>query len=158
MLFYSELNCSYRTFENLLKHRMSSHRAQTLFVRTSKQRTKSTVSILTSITWLLALSRSRLISASILCRMANLQALWQISVISAPENPWVAFAMYIKSTSYNQTSRHGNNTENISVLYTTIKKSMSESTWCNKPTTFRSTPNYPGCSLDGQSRYIKLPV
>lgn len=33
------------------------------------------------------------ISLSMHCLMASLQARWQISVKSAPENPWVTLAM-----------------------------------------------------------------
>lgn len=39
-----------------------------------------------------ARSRSRRISVSMACRMANLHARWQISVKSAPEKPCVTFA------------------------------------------------------------------
>jgi len=40
---------------------------------------------ITSIPWFEAASRSRLISASILCLIASLQARWHTSVKSAPE-------------------------------------------------------------------------
>ena len=45
------------------------------------------------------LSFSFLISASMLSLMASLQALWQISVKSAPENPLVILARKGRSTS-----------------------------------------------------------
>jgi len=44
-------------------------------------------------------SRSRWISFSIFSRMANLQALWHISVRSAPLKPLVTLAIRVKSTS-----------------------------------------------------------
>ena len=45
------------------------------------------------------LSFSLLMSASMLSLMASLQALWQISVRSAPENPFVILAKKVRSTS-----------------------------------------------------------
>lgn len=49
-----------------------------------------------------SLSRSLLISFSMDSRIASLQALWQISVKSAPENPLVILARKSRSTSWSQ--------------------------------------------------------
>lgn len=59
-------------------------------------------------------SLSWLISFSMLSRIANLQARWQISVRSAPEKPTVVFARYVRSTFFEIKRDQG-------FLYTDVK-------------------------------------